>query len=104
MARQYHPDKNPEALEYFTHVTKCYETLYDDHKRAIYDEDSLTDQEFFTIRMGPLKLNLLFVFPITLVLFLGYFGMKFYNKKSDCPIDHDHQSMIKNKEFTRRTI
>ena len=24
---RYHPDKNPDALEYFTHVTKSYEIL-----------------------------------------------------------------------------
>ena len=35
--------------EYFTHVTKAYETLSDDQKRAIYDEESVTDEEFFTI-------------------------------------------------------
>ena len=43
IAKEFHPDKNPESLAYFTEVSKAYETLYDDHKRAIYDEDSLTD-------------------------------------------------------------
>ena len=30
-ARDYHPDKRPECLEYFTHVTKAYETLSETH-------------------------------------------------------------------------
>ena len=61
-ARQYHPDKMPEALEYFTSVTKAYEILSDHHKRAIYDEESISDEEFFTLRIGPLKINLFTVF------------------------------------------
>ncbi|CAI2381104.1 unnamed protein product [Moneuplotes crassus] len=98
IAKKFHPDRNPEALEYFTHVTKAYETLYDDHKRAIYDEDSLTDAEFFTIKIGPIKLNLLIIFPLTFIIFLAYFGNKLLNKKKGpCPIDHDHQQMFKRK-------
>ena len=62
LARQYHPDKMPDALEYFTHVTKAYETLGDPHKRAVYDDESITDEEFFTISLGPLKINLFTVF------------------------------------------
>ena len=30
IAKEFHPDKNPDALEYFTAVSKAYETLYDD--------------------------------------------------------------------------
>ena len=102
LARKFHPDKHPEALEYFTHVTKWYETLYDDHKRAIYDEDSLTDREFFTIKLGPLKINLLIVFPFTLVLFIGLIYSRMKNKKVECPIDHDHQQMFKRPEYQRK--
>ena len=29
LARVYHPDKNPNSLEYFTHVTRAYEILGD---------------------------------------------------------------------------
>ena len=39
LAREFHPDKNPEALDYFTHATKAYETLHDTHKRAAYDDE-----------------------------------------------------------------
>jgi len=38
-ARDYHPDRRPDCLEYFTHVTRAYEVLSDPHKRANYDED-----------------------------------------------------------------
>ena len=58
LARDWHPDKfegvedktkADEALKYFTHVSKAYEHLYDDHKRAIYDDESISDEDFFTI-------------------------------------------------------
>ena len=62
LARQYHPDKKPEALEFFTQVARAYETLSDPQKRAAYDEESITDEEFFTIRIGPLKVNLFSMF------------------------------------------
>ena len=97
LAKQFHPDKHPEALEYFTHVTKWYEILYDDHKRAIYDEDSLTDREFFTIKMGPIKINLLIMFPLTFVIFIGLIYSKSRSKVVECPIDHDHKQMFKKK-------
>ena len=47
-AREFHPDKRPECLEYFTHVTKAYDTLYDDHRRAVYDDECIPDDEYFT--------------------------------------------------------
>ena len=52
IAKEWHPDKvdgHPEALAYFTHVSQAYETLFDDHKRAIYDEDQIEDAEYFTV-------------------------------------------------------
>jgi len=52
----------PEALEYFTQVAKAYETLSNPQKRAVYDEESITDEEFFTIRIGRLKINLFSMF------------------------------------------
>ena len=48
-AREFHPDKRPECLEYFTHVTKAYDTLYDDHRRAVYDDECIPDDEYFTL-------------------------------------------------------
>ena len=51
-AREYHPDKRPECLGYFTHVTKAYETLSDEHKRAVYDDDCIPDDEYFTLQVG----------------------------------------------------
>ena len=92
LARIYHPDKHPEALEYFTHVTKAYETLADDHKRAIYDEESITDEEFFTFRIGPLKVNMFTLFLLSLFGCVGYYGYYLLilklGRERDCPIDH----------------
>ena len=57
-AREFHPDKRPECLAFFTHVTKAYETLHDEHKRAIYDDESIPDEEYFTVQIGQHKVNL----------------------------------------------
>ena len=54
-AREFHPDRRPdcdETLQYFTHVTKAYETLGDDHRRAVYDDESIPDEEYFAIKIG----------------------------------------------------
>lgn len=97
IVKNWHPDKVPEAVEYFTAVNKAYETLIDDHKRAAYDEDQLTDKEFFSIQVGPMKVNLFLVFGLSVASFIGtVLYMKFANtKKNDCPIDHDHQKYAK---------
>ena len=47
-AREFHPDKRPECLDFFTHVTRAYETLSDEHKRAVYDDESIPDEDYFT--------------------------------------------------------
>ena len=49
-------------MEFFTHCTKAYEILGDDHKRAIYDEESITDEEFFTLKIGSMKINMFTIF------------------------------------------
>ena len=72
----WHPDKvqGDDALKYFTHVSKAYETLYDDHRRAIYDEESISDEDFFTIQLGPLRINLFMAFFASLGGFVVYFS------------------------------
>ena len=79
-AREFHPDKRPECLAYFTHVTKAYETLYDEHKRAIYDDESIPDEEYFTLQLGQYKVNLFTVamavsmVGMSYVAYVQYFG------------------------------
>lgn len=61
-------------MKYFTHVTKAYENLSDDHKRAIYDDDSIPDSDFFSIKLfGNLKINLLFGFICSFGIFFAYY-------------------------------
>ena len=95
-----------ESLKYFTHVSKAYETLYDNQKRAVYDDDSISDEDFFTIQVGPLKINLFVMFFITAGLSGAYFLNKKFgtgqDKSGACPIDHKNreemrQIMVKNK-------
>lgn len=106
IAKQWHPDKvsgDSEAVAYFTHVSKAYETLFDDHKRAIYDEDSIDDDEYFTIKIGPLSVNLFVVFLSSLGLSVGAYGLKWAGylggksaASSGCPIDlTERQEMAK---------
>jgi len=91
LAKKYHPDKTQEYLEYFTHVNKAYETLINDHQRAIYDEESMTDEEFFTISFGPVKVNMFTLFLLLAASCVGFWGLKVYKKmkstKENCPID-----------------
>ena len=98
IAKEWHPDKvdgHSEALAYFTHVSNAYETLHDDHKRAIYDDDSIEDAEFFSVQVGPVKINLFVVFILSLGTSIGFFGAKRLgfigggtNNPNACPIDH----------------
>ena len=39
MARQYHPDRNPDpsSKEKFSDISEAYQTLSDDKKRKVYD-------------------------------------------------------------------
>ena len=76
-------------MEYFTAVTKAYETLYDDAKWADYDEESLSDKEFFTIWLAGIPINLYYVF-FSLILVSGGLVVKkyFFDKwESACPIE-----------------
>jgi len=38
LAKEYHPDKNPNFQDHFMKIHTAYETLYDDGSRKIYDE------------------------------------------------------------------
>ena len=101
LAKEWHPDKMPgdeDALKYFTHVSKAYETLYDDHKRAIYDDESMSDEDFFTIQLGPVRINLFMMFFAAVGTSALYFANKkfgFISQKKDpnaCPIDHKNRN------------
>ena len=65
-------------MAYYTHISKAYEILYDNHKRAIYDDESIPDEEFFTIYIGPVPINLFMVFSISCVGAVGYFGFRYF--------------------------
>ena len=39
-------------------MTRAYETLSDEHKRAIYDDESIPDEDYFTFQIGQTKINL----------------------------------------------
>ena len=93
-AREFHPDKRPECLEFFTHVTRAYETLSDEHKRAIYDDESIPDEEYFTLQVGQTKINLFTIAMAVSMVGMGYvayvqyFGAVKAAEGSSCPIDH----------------
>lgn len=38
LAKEYHPDKNPNAGDRFKEISYAHEVLTDPHKRAIYDQ------------------------------------------------------------------
>ena len=88
-------DQKDDALAYYTHLTKVYETLHDDDKRAIYDEDQISDEDFFTLQLGPLRINLFLVFIVSSGISVAYFASKkmgllssVQDKGGACPIDH----------------
>jgi curved DNA-binding protein CbpA len=100
-AREFHPDKRPDCdatLKYFTHVTKAYETLSDDHKRAIYDDDSIPDEEYFTVTIAGVKVNLFVLIVLIGTSAVGYGGYRFWTKRRSmmgCPIEiKDRTEMI----------
>ncbi len=90
-AREFHPDRRPDCLEYFTHVTRAYEVLSDPQKRAIYDEEQVSDEDYFKVKIGPVKVNLLGVMMSTSLVAIGYYGYLKLNGKNDedkCPVNH----------------
>jgi DnaJ-class molecular chaperone len=79
---------------------KAYETLSDDHKRAIYDDDSISDEEFFTFKIGRFKINMFTVFTIACIgsfAYGGYYILVVKREKDKyCPVDHkEREGMVK---------
>ncbi len=90
-AREFHPDRRPECLEYFTHCTKAYEILSDNQKRAVYDDEQISDKDFFSVQIGPYKVNLIGVMLSTALVGVGYFGyikLNQINNEGACPLNH----------------
>ena len=90
-AKEYHPDKRPENLDYFTKIQQAHEILIDDHKRAIYDEEAISDEEFFTINIGGMKVNMFTVFMLACTGCFGLAGYKYFyagSQEGACPVDH----------------
>ena len=54
LAQKYHPDRNkePNAEDKFKEISKAYDTLYDDKKRAAYDNPQPEGYAFRTSNMG----------------------------------------------------
>ena len=100
-AREFHPDKRPDCLDFFTHVTRAYETLSDEHKRAVYDDESIPDEDYFTVQVGSTKINLFTVAMGVSMIGMGYvgyvqcFGGSGNQGQAGCPIDHtSRQEMV----------
>ena len=102
---EYFEKKKEHALKYFTHVTKAYETLADDHQRAIYDEEQLDDIQYFSYSLGPFTFNVLYIFTAMIlgsVVYLGdrkfglvskyILGKESGRDENACPIDHKKRS------------
>lgn len=56
LARDHHPDKNPDSTELFLQIHKAYETLYDEEQRKKYDElgsSAFTDSNAFLSVFDP---------------------------------------------------
>ena len=72
-------------------MTKAYETLSDVQKRAIYDDEQMSDEAFFSIKIGNYDVNLLNIIMGTALIGVGYFASKKFggqNKEGACPVDH----------------
>ena len=100
-AREFHPDKRPgcdATLKYFTHVTKAYETLGDEQKRAIYDDESIPDEEYFKVSVGGIKVNLFVICGLVALAAVGFGVRKVYTRTMDagkCPLEHrERQDMV----------
>jgi len=54
LAQKYHPDRNSDegAEDKFKEISKAYDTLYDDQKRAAYDNPQPEGFQFRTSNMG----------------------------------------------------
>lgn len=78
-------------MEYFTHVTKAYEILSDTQKRAIYDDEQISDEDYFSIKVAGLKINMIAVMMTISVAGVGYFGfskLQSQNREGACPVSH----------------
>ena len=66
----------------------------DVHKRAIYDDESIPDEEYFTVQVGSFKINLFTFFTGGTFLGLGFLIYAMYFSKSSettegkCPVNH----------------
>ena len=72
-------------------MTKAYETLSDPVKRAVYDDDQISDDDFFSLNVAGFKVNLLNLFMGTAVCAMAGLAAKKYTegqKEGACPVDH----------------
>ena len=80
-------------------MTKAYETLSDVHKRAIYDDEQMSDEAFFSIKVRGYSVNMLSLLMGTALVGVGYYASKQLNKapkEGACPVDHSSRNeMVK---------
>jgi hypothetical protein len=66
----------------------------------------VTDEEYFTIKMGPLSINMFNVFVFSLLSSLAFGFYRYYTSKPDtsCPIELDHKALArqKGKDFYKK--
>lgn len=71
-------------------IVRAYQTLSDDSERAVYDESLIKPGDYYTVRLGPLRISLKLLFLTS----LGCLGLAFLSKPEvvetdeECPSEH----------------
>ena len=91
LARKFHPDlqKEPSVIYIqleFSYIAQAYQTLMDDKAKADYDERILTNDDYYSIKLGKVSLSLKYIFIISLGIFIFVLASSDEDKSEDlCP-------------------